>query len=680
MTAFLEIFVTFACVCGLALFAVGRFRLPAGIAPLAVLCGTMVWYTAFGCADWLAAGGVLWFAAAALAIVWCVRHRKSFAKRQLLMPSVVFFLVMSLLVLVLFAVRQPNFMEWDEFSFWGIAAKVVKQTGRLYTYEPGGMMVTTYVPGLIMLDYAFQFLGASFAAWKVFVAYDILLFAIFAAALAGLERKHWHLAALGAVGMVLLPYLMGVYYRVIYVQPYYMLSYADIPMGLLFGAPLAVYFLQKEKSAGVLATAALALMATGMTKDMGMAMALIAAALICFDLLFLQPKNSVRLGKKLPGTAAKLLWCAALMISAVLPYVVWSMHKSAVLGVSPTDVGGARNMDMVTMVVTGLKELLGIGRTAYFSEIMGKMVYAFFHTKLTMFSYGPESGIGGYLNGAGYLVVLVIWVLLAVAFFCTEKGKRKNIGWFALWSSLGFAAFYIFTGFTYVYVFNEWQASVLDDYNRYIFPYYLGWLLIALGFLATSLKGVRGKVLGAGTLAAFTLFAGARTVTFVQPQLSVVDYPETYFAGRNKGIAEIEQAKTVLTEQDRVFYIAYPDDGKAWFMAYYEFYPDVMLDYSFGGGAAAFDGATLTWRAIPADFTQEEGEYFTTHPMTPELWCEYLETAGCTALYLEKIDEPFKAKYGHLFDDGLENAARLYRVEGTAETMHFVPVPEGGTL
>lgn len=680
MTAFLEIFVTFACVCGLALFAVGKLRLPAGIAPLAVLCATMVWYTGFACADGIFLGGVLWFAAAALAIVWCVRHRKSFAKQQIVTPSVVFFLVMSLAVLVLFAIRQPTFMEWDEFSFWGIAAKVVKETGRLYTFEPGGMMVVTYVPGLIMLDEAFQFLGASFAAWKVFAAYDILLFAVFAAALAGLERKHWHLAALGAVSMGMLPYLMSVYYRVIYVQTNYMNAYADIPMGLLFGAALAVYFLQEEKSAGVLATAALALMATGMTKDMGMAMALIAAAVICFDLLFLQPKNSVRLGKKLPGLAVKLGWCAALMVSAVLPYVVWSMHKAAVLNVSPTDVGGARNMDMVTMVVTGIKELLGIGRTAYFSEIMGEMGYAFFHTKHTMFSYGAESGIGGYLNGAGYLVVLVILGLLAVAFLCTEKGRRKTIGWFTLWSALGFAAFYIFTGFTYVYVFNEWQARGLSDYNRYIFPYYLGWMLAALGFLATALKGKRGKVLGAGTLAAFTLFSCMRTVTFIQPQLSVVDYPETYFAGRNKGIAQIERAKTVLEPQDKVFYIAYPDNGLAWFMAYYEFYPDFMLDYSFGGGHQAFDGETLTWRAIPAGFTQEEGEYFTSRPMTPELWCEYLETTGATALYLEKIDETFKAKYGYLFDDGLENAARVYRVAGAGKDMHFVPVPEGGML
>ena len=74
----------------------------------------------------------------------------------------------------------------QEFSFWGIAPKVVKSTGQLYTFQPQGLRVTSYVPGLVMLDEAFQFLGTSFAPWKVFAAYDILMFAIFAAGLLSL--------------------------------------------------------------------------------------------------------------------------------------------------------------------------------------------------------------------------------------------------------------------------------------------------------------------------------------------------------------------------------------------------------------------------------------------------------------------------------------------------------------
>ena len=95
------------------------------------------------------------------------------------------------------------------------------------------------------------------------------------------------------------------------------------------------------------------------------------------------------------------------------------------------------------------------------------MLQAFYSTKLTMFSVGSQEGtVGRYLNGSGLIVTLVILVILAVAFVYEDKRGRKAVGWFALWSVLGFVAFYIFTGFTYVYVFKEVEAAGLSSYNR----------------------------------------------------------------------------------------------------------------------------------------------------------------------------------------------------------------------
>ena len=34
-----------------------------------------------------------------------------------------------------------------------------------------------------------------------------------------------------------------------------------------------------------------------------------------------------------------------------------------------------------------------------------------------------------------------------------------------------------------------------------------------------------------------------------------------------------------------IFYIAMPDNGISWFMDSFEFYPEVHVDYSFGGGS-----------------------------------------------------------------------------------------------
>ncbi len=664
---------TFAAFAALCVFVCARCGIAAGAAPLAVLCGTMIWYSALGSVHLLIPAGVLWFAAALAAVVWLWMRRKSVRWREMLTPATVYFLLASLAVIVLFAIRRPVFSEWDEFSFWGIAPKVVKTENQLYTYNPGELRVSTFVPGLIMLDYAFQFLGTAFVPWKVYAAYDILYFAVFAAAFSMLKRRHWHIAVPAAAVLTLIPFLLTIYYRDIYVRTTYMNAYADIPMGLLFGAGLILYFAPRRKTPGVVFTALLAVTAACLAKDMGFALCLIAAAIICFDLLFVQKEDVPFF--RLKGIPAKLCWCASLAGAPVAAFLGWAAHMSRVLGSNRFDIGGSANMGMAQMVLTGLAELFGIGRTQKFSDIMGLMKNAFFNTRLTMFSVGaPEGRLGRIFNGSGCMVVLVILAILLMAFLLGDKRMRVRTAWFALWSSLGFLAFYIFTGFTYVYVFKEYFAYQLGDYNRYIYPYYAGWLAAALVMLCASLENAKPH--SVGTLFLLALCGGCiwRADAFLQPQLTVLDYPESYFLERRDQESQVADAKQYLTRDDRVFLVAMDVDGRTWFQLYYEFYPDVGVDYSFGCGPEFSPDVLRRADAMPKYFTQEQVEYFTTHPFTPEIWCEYLAESGCTYIYMDEWDGAFAENYVHLFDDQLESGATLYRIEGTGTQTHFAPM------
>lgn len=722
-------FITFAALAALCLFVGARTSLPSGAAPLAVLCATMLWYSLMGCFDLLFPAGLLWFAAALAAAAALALRRKEIRWKELFGPGMVFFLIAGLVVIGLFALRQPTFMEWDEFTFWGIAPKVVKSTGRLYTLEPGSMVGVTYVPGLVMLDQAFQFLGAAFVPWKVFAAYDLLYFAVFAAALSMFRRRGWRMAVPMAVVLTLLPYLLTVYYRGIYVQPIYMSSYADIPMGLLFGAGLALYFAAEKKTPAVLTAAALAVTAESVAKDMGFALCLVAAALICFDLLFVE-RGEVTFAR-LRGVWAKLCWCALTVLAPLGAFFGWALHMQAALGLSRFDLGGSEEMGMVEMVATGLVELVSPQKSEKFAQIADGMYKAFFTTKLSMF-------------GSGLTVVLVILALLALAYLCGDRIQKARAAWFAALSTLGFAAFYIFNIFTYAYIFKGQEALGLSNYNRYIYPYYIGWMLAALALLGKSLADGRaqragGRVLlwqgalfaapyalmaavllplrgawaaqdgasyrlqplllaaGLGLtalllglsaaplrtapfvpllLAAFSFFCCARVYALVQPQLSVVDYPDGYFAGRNEQIAQVERLKARLGEEERVFYICTGDDGRRWFMSYYDFYPDVLLDYSLGGAGISPE-SRLNTVSIPRFFTRQQAARFLAEgvTLTPEIWCEYLEASGCTAVYLERVDESFQQAYGALFEGGAESGG-LYRVQGDAQNMRFLPIPE----
>ena len=130
--------VTFGALVCLCISCTKKWNVPAGISPLFVLYATILWYSVLASVNLLFPAGILWFAAAVLALVWLVRKRGEIRWKELITPSTAFFLVASVAVIAVFAVRQPLFMEWDEFSFWGIAPKVVKSTGQLYTFQPQG--------------------------------------------------------------------------------------------------------------------------------------------------------------------------------------------------------------------------------------------------------------------------------------------------------------------------------------------------------------------------------------------------------------------------------------------------------------------------------------------------------------------------------------------------------------
>ena len=220
-----------------------------------------------------------------------------------------------------------------------------------------------------------------------------------------------------------------------------------------------------------------------------------------------------------------------------------------------------------------------------------------------MFSVGSQDGtVGRYLNGSGLIVTLVILLVLAVAFVYEDKRGRKAVGWFALWSVLGFAAFYIFCGLHLCVCVQGGRGRGAEQLQ----PVHLSLLhrLVhrGAGVLLRSLKQAKPASVGAGFLLALTLGCGWRVTSFAQPQLSVVDYSDGYFAGRKRDIAMVEQTKQFLTSDDRVFYVSQSDDGKNWFIHYYEFYPDVQLDYSFGGGQ------------LSADFEIREGAFSSDYP------------------------------------------------------------------
>ena len=177
---------------------------------------------------------------------------------------------------------------------------------------------------------------------------------------------------------------------------------------------------------------------------------------------------------------------------------------------------------------------------------MGEMWQAFYSTKLTMFNVGSQNGgVGRIVNGSGAVVVALILAILLGAFLLEKGRRRRGIAWFSLWSTLGFAAYYIFIGFTYVYVFSE--AGRNDGLQPLYLPLLYG--LAAGGAChfcggAAACKARCADALGAAGADGVCAW---RVATFVPAELTVLNDLTGALSERTKNTESVEQAKALLT-------------------------------------------------------------------------------------------------------------------------------------
>ena len=640
-------YLSLAALAGFAVLLARRTGLPAPLAPFAALCATMVWFSAAGMLGVLAAAGWLYFVLAAAAWALAFRPGAKQPASALKAPGFAAFFVLSAALLAFFAWRQPMFSTWDEFSFWGTAAKIVKTSGDLYVNaQIGWDWVGTHRPALIVLGYFFQFFGP-YAEWRVLAGYDILLLALFTTLTATAPRGAWR-QAVPALGFgFLLPFLITLYGNVTRTTDLYASSLSDIPLGLTFGGAMAVYYMNKRRA---LWPSALALAALCLEKDTGFAMALVAAGILAVDAVLsalVEKAPAPVLGKTVAKAAGLFLTCGVSFLS-------WQLYLSAASTADTSNVGGTQQMGMAQMVITGCKELLGIGRTEKFSAIMGGMVQNLCTTTTTM--VGP------------FLVVVALTVALAVgaALFTREKALRRQAGVFAVLGLGGFAAYFFFIGLTYVYVFQDEVSDGLVGFERYMYPYLLGWLLAAGALVLRAMAEERPAGLVQTGFAVFVLGLAGLVWLRVPFTLTVFGCGDAAYAQRRETQDVAEEVQAVVPQDAHIFFVSQGDDGSRWFLYTYELYP-WYLDYSGtdkmgGGGTFALPGALA-----------EDTLYY--HPYTIQALHDCILDSGCTYIFIEKSDDLFADGYADLFSDGLAgcgDGSAVYEYNSGTDRFDFV--------
>ncbi len=591
-----------------------------------------------------------------------------------------FFAIGGLVFLLILWLRQPLFTGWDEFSMWGTAQKLMHQTNELYTTAPVGWArfyskalgenigwVQTQKPAYMVFGYFFQFVGAPFAPWQAYAACDVFQLALLATLFAPFEgklKKHWNAALPLALAALLLPYVFYHYQEVHSLSPAYMDTLGDMPLGLCFGAVFACCLgaagirstpehMPKQAAASLgpdvnrrqrarllprphlasmrrasilnMLPIFLALALLTMTKDTGFALALVAAVAMAAD-AWLCAKGIPRI-KRLLAAGGRL---AAGFLAVLMPFLAWEAYISTLTGASRVDsavtTGGPGMLQFPALFV---QDLLSPEKSERFIYVTNGMLAQFLHSK-------------GNMLGTGLLTALLCLGLVGLAAVLYKSPLfRRRCLCFGVLSALGFAAYYLLLTMMYLYLFRADQIAKFESYDRYVYPYYIGWLLGALVLLGVAIcrgPGRRG-LLGKAAVLAFAALLFLRVGQLVPAQYTLVGAHADEFADQRAFSQKTEALQARLDPAGRTFLVKSGDVGMGWFMYCYEMLP-WQMDYSFGGGAI------LLRRPAPGGGVEEV-------PLTTGQWLQYLAETGCTTVFIDFADYDFIHSYGNAFSDGL---------------------------
>ena len=404
-----------------------------------------------------------------------------------------------------------------------------------------------------------------------------------------------------------------------------------------------------------------------LVKDMGLALGLVAAMVIAADLLFCAGEGRrwpVRLGR-----AAG--WFGVLGAVVAAGWLGWSVYVAKVSGQDRFDLGNAgdtESLGMAQMMIQGVKELLGIGRTEEFSAMGSAMTDAFFHRQVC-------------LLGSGLVASALVLAVLAAAFVLGDRLHRRRVAVYTLFSLCGFAAFWVFHWFLYLYVFKAMEGQELKDYSRYFLGWYMGWMLGALGLLGTA--GGQRKRPWAG-LCAGGLFCllGAVILWRGQTVNNFTTYSATFYDERLQVKERAAAVNAVLEESDRVYPICQGNDGTRWYYYGYELDCELVQMYGGGYGTEADPYQPTTAVTLTDETTLGDRQYEVV--ADAEGLLGYLKACGATVLLVDRSD-PWLAGLLQPYTQGqMENSAldapALYRISWQGDELVFTGIPLENTL
>lgn len=613
-----------------------------GLSFFTVFCLGTVFIFFGGLAGFLKLAALIYYSAIILlAVIFTVKNKiRGFIEsvKSYIDLSVVLNNFFSAVMIAIYAIQKPYFYYWDEYSFWGTSAKVVKCFDKLYSDMPYAVNGFNALPcGNSILNYFLSFFAKDFCDWHLYASYTILYIASFSliAALVKKKTDSTPLQIITFITLFLSPF-MSVFHRAS--ANYSSLFYAygtgmvDFNIPVVLAAAVAVYLFKPDKKWYLLP-----LMFLTTVKNTSIFFSLLAAAIICCFAIFDRSE-----GKFVFSKDAKTFLIT--LLAPVIVYSAWTVHVKTVAPVV-TD-SGYTLKESTYVRATGndadsekerdencepqiLSVFVPSLRTQRHSEVLESIKNMFLTESITIL-------------GKDRFLVLGLILMGAVTVVFADKKSKFAVGIV----NSGLAAGCLVYALTISY-FISFFADGMVEYPRYMTSYYFSWIFVSSLLFAIHCK----KEWLVCAVYTFVLCVSTKYIYTAKLSKTVISAPDNAYSLQMHIEEDMEKIKTTVKKGDRVYLIFKDRDSQTYLYYNLRFLPafigntkntDIDFSVNFREKIDPDSDKTYYNVASPMTFRKVISEYF-----------DYV--------YVVEPDDETVKTYGGLFSDGM-TVGTLYKI------------------
>ncbi len=578
--------------------------------------------------------------------------------------ALVLFLISSFIILAIYAWQKPHYYYWDEYSFWGTAAKQVHSTHFLPFLQNFGLNIYSTLPTssavLSFLISVFNPQYNNYAHYYSYIVVILLTFALLCEFVANKLNSH-----IVAISVFLLCFVCGFFQTNHLSSPdfssqsyAYATSLVDFLMVIYAVSCVFLYFLLKGsllKYAYILPALPLCLV-----KDVGIIFALLAMCVIaCFQLFIPKPKGLKFLLRFVPLIFSVIILAGVYSYYRDISFDILYGSTSKNITVTPATLqhnNSTININQNTETEVEAEIIIEQEprpsllqsifspsmRTQQQKEILNDMALQFTNTKTVFFIYDSV------------LVSILIIICILCIIFIDKKYKPPLI--MALTGIVLGAILYIFV----ISYFMTTFADGMVEYPRYMSSYY--WICIYL-----TIALVAKVLINKNKTYIITLFSALLTacIFIIGTNSTFIASPQNHYKQALEVKEEISPYNYLLNTSPKLLLVTDRYNDYTYMLDRFYLLPAyVNADYNFTG----FDFSKSF--SEPQYLTPENENYYIF--ATDE---EFLQIAyeNFDYIYISYLEEEFVKSYSEHFKPALEKDTMYEVIKG--DNVYFEEVP-----